>query len=652
VDEINSSAPTALAAGPRFGDEFFRALVEKGHSALVVVDADAAITYVSPTMVDLAGYSPNELIGRVGFDFVATESLAPAAEHFNRVAATPGYSETVEVRGWHKDGQKRWFEITLTNMLDDPDIRGMVATFYDVTQRRDAEARLRDAEEKFRRLVEDVPAIVYVSELGEEGVWHYVSPQVQGMLRISNEEWMDNPRAWIDAIHPDDRERVMEEEAAALDMEVGDTIASEYRIVVGNGHEFWVRDEYRLLTSPQDGPCLVRGVITDISARRHLEEQLRQSQKMDAIGQLAGGIAHDFNNLLLIVQNSALFIAADLEDDDTKKEDVEEIIKAGERAGALIRQLLTFSRKEIVRPQVIRMNEVVSDIEKLLRRTIGENFHLELKLDTNAGYVTIDRTQLEQVIVNLAVNSKDAMPRGGRIRIETRVADRSEVGSIHATTNGRSYVALSVTDTGEGMSVEVRERAFEPFFTTKPRGEGTGLGLATVFGVVQATGGGIEIDSAPGQGTTVTAYFPRGEDGLTSHGNSRAEEGYHGGAGRTVLVVEDEAAVRRLVERILVRSGFEVLVAESGMEALDIVARHDGKLDLLLTDVVMPRMSGKELVARLHGAGYQMPTLFMSGYTDQIITRDGELSGDEDLILKPFDTATLLAKISATLRAA
>ncbi|MGH2786802.1 MAG: PAS domain S-box protein [Actinomycetota bacterium] len=652
MDEIDSSAQTALAAGPRFGDEFFRALVEKGHSALVIVDPDAAITYVSPTMVDLAGYGPNELIGRVGFDFVATESLAVAAEHFNRVAATLGYSETFEVRGWHKDGQKRWFEITLTNMLDDPDIRGMVATFYDVTQRRDAEARLRDAEEKFRRLVEDVPAVVYVSELGEEGAWHYVSPQVEGMLRISNEEWMDNPRAWIDAIHPDDRQRVMEEEAAALDMEVGDTIASEYRIVVGNGHEFWVRDEYRLLTSPHDGPCLVRGVITDISARKHLEEQLRQSQKMDAIGQLAGGIAHDFNNLLLIVQNSARFIAEDLEDDDTKKEDVEEIIKAGERAGALIRQLLTFSRKEIVRPQVIRMNEVVSDIEKLLRRTIGENIHLELKLDTNAGYITIDRTQLEQVIINLAVNSKDAMPRGGRMRIETRVADRSEVGRTLTATNGRSYVALSVTDTGEGMSVEVRERAFEPFFTTKPRGQGTGLGLATVFGVVQATGGGIEIDSASGQGTTVTAYFPRGEDGLTSDGNSRAEEGYHGGAGRTVLVVEDEAAVRRLVERILVRSGFEVLVAESGMEALDMIAGHDGKLDLLLTDVVMPRMSGKELVTRLHEAGYQMPTLFMSGYTDQIITRDGELSGDEDLILKPFDTATLLAKISATLRAA
>jgi two-component system, cell cycle sensor histidine kinase and response regulator CckA len=629
--------------------ERFSALVQNGPYAVAIVNENACITYVSPSMAGLSGYAPEELVGRVGFDFVAPDDLASATDHFARALATPGHTETFEVQGIHKEGRVLWLEVALTNMLDDQHVQGVACYFHEITRRIADQELLAETEEKYRRLVEDVPAIVYVSELGEEGAWHYVSPQVEAMLGISNEEWMDNPRAWLEAIHPDDRQRVMDEEASARHMEIGGTIASEYRVVPRNGHQIWVRDEYRLLTSPQETPCLVRGVIMDISARKHLEEQLRQSQKMDAIGQLAGGIAHDFNNLLLIVQNSARFIAEDLDDTDPKKEDVDEIIKAGERAGALIRQLLTFSRKEVVNHEDIRVNEVVSDVERLLRRTIGENINLELRLDPEAGHVTIDRTQLEQVIVNLAVNAKDAMPGGGRLQIKTKLENFAEVSARHPGIGKGRYVGLSVIDTGEGMSPDVQDRAFEPFFTTKARGEGTGLGLATVFGVVQAAGGVLEIDSSPGSGTAVTAFFPRKENGYSSAKGVKAVQNGRHGRGQTILVVEDEEAVRRLVQRILDRNGYEVLVAQSGKMALELVAAHDGEVDLLLTDVVMPHMSGKELASRFGEAGYKFPTLFMSGYTDQIMTRDGRLSGDEDLILKPFDSGSLLSKIGQTL---
>jgi CheY-like chemotaxis protein len=297
----------------------------------------------------------------------------------------------------------------------------------------------------------------------------------------------------------------------------------------------------------------------------------------------------------------------------------------------------------------IRVNEVVSDVERLLRRTIGENINLELSLDPEAGHVTIDRTQLEQVIVNLAVNAKDAMPGGGRLQIKTKVENFAEVSARHPGIGRSRYVGLSVIDTGEGMSPDVQDRAFEPFFTTKARGEGTGLGLATVFGVVQGAGGVLEIDSSPGSGTAVTAFFPRKENGYSSaDGVTAVQNGRHGG-GQTILVVEDEEAVRRLVQRILDRNGYEVLVAQSGKAALELVAAHDGEIDLLLTDVVMPQMSGKELASRFGEAGYSFPTLFMSGYTDQIMSRDGQLSGDEDLILKPFDSGSLLSKIAKTL---
>lgn len=650
MDQTESNLLTAFAADDLSGcGERFRALVQNGAHAVSIVDDTARISYVSPSMAGLSGYSPEELIGRIGFDFVAADSLQMATDHFARVVTAPGQTETFEVEAIHKDGRLLWLEVALVNMLDHPDVRGVVAYLHEVTQRKVDQERLRETEEKYRRLVEDVPAIVYVSELGEEGPWHYVSPQVESMLGISNEEWMDNPSAWLEAIHPDDRPRVMEEEASAHQMGIGDTIASEYRVVPRSGNEIWVRDEYRLLTSPQDPPCLVRGVITDISARKHLEEQLRQSQKMDAIGQLAGGIAHDFNNLLLIVQNSARFIAEDLDDADPKKEDANEIIKAGERAGALIRQLLTFSRKEVVSHENIRVNEIVTDIERLLRRTIGENIHMELLLDPDAGHITIDRSQLEQVIVNLAVNAKDAMPGGGRLQIKTMVVESSELGTRHPGVGSGRYLGLSVVDTGEGMTPDVRDRAFEPFFTTKARGEGTGLGLATVFGVVQGAGGFLEIESSPGFGTSVTAFFPRKANGCPPDRDSKMVEDDRRGGGQTILVVEDEEAVRRLVQRILDRNGYEVLVAESGDAALDVVGQHAPDLDLVLTDVVMPHMSGKELATRLNDAGYKFPILFMSGYTDHILSRDGQLSGDEDLIQKPFDSASLLAKIAATL---
>jgi two-component system cell cycle sensor histidine kinase/response regulator CckA len=635
-------------------DERFRSLVQNARDGIVIADENARLTYVSPSVERLMGYSPNELLEKVGFDFVSPESIPTALDYFSRISGSPGSSETFEVQIVHKKGNRIWVEATLSNLLEDPHVNGIVTNFHDITERKLAESRLSELEQKYRSLVEDLPAVVYISQLGEEGTWDYVSPQVESMLGFSAQDWMTNPRTWFEAIHPDDRDRVMHDEARADELDAGATIVSEYRVVKPNGPEIWVRDEFRLLSAPDERPRLVRGVITDITDTKEAErlaEQLRQSQKMEAIGQLAGGVAHDFNNLLLVIQNCAQFIAEELPLGDSRRKDAEEIIEAGDRAGALIRQLLTFSRKELVNPQVLDLNEIVTNIERLLRRTIGENIDLETSLGRSLASVTMDRIQVEQVILNLAVNAKDAMPGGGRLGIQTsNVYMEGRPGAAQPDPGKGRYVCLTVADSGQGMSDEIRERVFEPFFSTKPRGEGTGLGLATVFGIVQAAGGFITVESRLDAGSTFTILLPA-TDVSSPVATGSVPQTASGGFGETILVAEDEGGVRRLVNRILTRNGYEVLIAESGPDALELARIHEGPIDLLLTDVIMPHMSGKELSARLNASGLSVPTLYMSGYTDQIMTRDGMLSGEEDFISKPFSAEELLSRIEMVLAA-
>jgi nitrogen-specific signal transduction histidine kinase/ActR/RegA family two-component response regulator len=390
--------------------------------------------------------------------------------------------------------------------------------------------------------------------------------------------------------------------------------------------------------------------IEDITERRKLEDQLRQAQKMEAVGQLAGGVAHDFNNILSVIQSYGRFVLEAIDPDDPAHTDAEEIVKAGDRATALVRQLLAFSRREISNPVMLDVNDAISGIEKLLRRTIGEDIQLTTRLSEDAPQTTIDTANFEQVIMNLALNSRDAMPNGGLLSIHT---DRIEAGgedSISPTLDPGPYTQITISDTGQGMTSEVLERIYEPFFTTKSRGRGTGLGLSTVYGIVQQAGGDISVRSQPGKGTTFTILLPACDE-LAPAGLEGDLEAVAPGRNEKVLVVEDESAVRRLVERVLRDHGYSVLVAATGSEAIDI-ARRSERIDLLVSDVVMPQMSGVTVAETVKSLHPNSTVLFMSGYPDETVAHLGILDGVEMYVQKPFTNEELLGKMRAALDSA
>jgi len=362
---------------------------------------------------------------------------------------------------------------------------------------------------------------------------------------------------------------------------------------------------------------------------------------MEAVGRLAGGIAHDFNNLLLAILGFSDLLLNDLEPDSPHRDDVTEIQKAAQRAAALTRQLLAYSRKQVLQAKVIDLNQVVSEVHKMLRRMIGEDIELITMLDPDLGKVKADPSQIEQVIINVAINARDAMPQGGRLALRT---SNVELDDTTSDLQPGSYILLSVSDTGAGMSSDIKTHMFEPFFTTKDLGKGTGLGLSTVYGIVKQSGGDIEVDSEPGRGTTFKIYFPSvSEAAMPAKLPDSASPKICGL--ETILLAEDEAGVRSLLGRVLQRNGYTVLEAENGTEALQWCARHPGAIHLLVTDLVMPRMSGRELAERITQIRPDLKVLYMSGYTDDAIIRQGILELGAAFLQKPFIPAALLERV-------
>ncbi|HKN58380.1 MAG TPA: ATP-binding protein, partial [Gemmatimonadaceae bacterium] len=383
--------------------------------------------------------------------------------------------------------------------------------------------------------------------------------------------------------------------------------------------------------------------VRDLTKQRQLEEELAQSRKMDAIGQLAGGVAHDFNNLLTVIMSYSSLLLGDIEATDPRRQDVQEISDAAERAAALTGQLLAFSRKQVMHTRPISINTVISGLEKMLRRLIGEDIELVISTGDPLHLVNADPGQLEQVVINLAVNARDAMPNGGKLRITTLNAHLPpDSRGKQAETPANGHVMLEVADTGVGMTREIQQRVFEPFFTTKVQGKGTGLGLATVYGIVKQSGGEVRLQSEPLSGTTFRIFFPS----LATAAESLpavAENQTVPRGDETVLIVEDDASLRALAARVLESSGYKVLLARNGVEALALCAGYDGRIDLVASDVVMPEMSGRPLVEKLAETRAETKVLFMSGYTDDDVMRRGVLDGRTAFIQKPF-TATQFAR--------
>jgi signal transduction histidine kinase/ActR/RegA family two-component response regulator len=420
-----------------------------------------------------------------------------------------------------------------------------------------------------------------------------------------------------------------------------------------DGTEFPV--EISLSSIETEDGILATAAVRDISDRaegereRALLEQLNQARRLESVGQLAGGIAHDFNNILGVIMNYAEFVADDLDADSQARKDVEEIRRAAERAAALTRQLLIFSRREVVKPELLYLRNVITELENLLRRALGERVELIVRFGDDPCPVEADPGQIEQVLVNLAVNARDAMPDGGRLVIEVDRTDLDEeYAYMHPDTDAGTYVRLKVSDTGVGMDEETISRAFEPFFTTKGKGEGTGLGLATVYGIVTGAGGRVDIYSEPGMGATVKIHLPASTAAPPKDAAKHEER--PAGSGEVVLVVEDEPDVRRMAERILSKGGYSVIATSGGDEALEVCGQAGQAIDLLLTDVIMPGMLGTELVEQVKALRPALPVIFMSGYSHEVLA-PGALAGngDSSFIEKPFSAGELLRAVHGLL---
>jgi len=389
--------------------------------------------------------------------------------------------------------------------------------------------------------------------------------------------------------------------------------------------------------------------IRDLTERRKLESQFRQAQKMEAVGRLAGGVAHDFNNLLMVISGYTEVLLEELPLEDPLLPKAQAIQQAADRATTLTRQLLAFSRKQLLELKVVDVNAIVSDMERLLRPLIGETIELTTRLNPNVGHTRADAGQLEQVIMNLVVNAKDAMPTGGKILIQTSQQELDPARREHSLIEPGPYVLISVSDTGGGMDKETQSRIFEPFFTTKEKGKGTGLGLSTVYGIVKQSGGYIFAHSELGHGTTFRIYLPRVEDPAEHAGPIKNPQAAMGGS-ETVLLVEDEESVRHLVRETLVSKGYHVIEADNGEAGLRVAEGHNATIDMLITDVVMPGMSGRELAHRIAAARPQIKVLYLSGYTEDAIIHEGVLEPGTAFLQKPFTLQVLSRKVRDVLR--
>ncbi|MGH9510317.1 MAG: ATP-binding protein, partial [Terriglobales bacterium] len=423
----------------------------------------------------------------------------------------------------------------------------------------------------------------------------------------------------------------------------------EYRMLAADGRTVWLRD---MVSQVDDnGTPKLRGLMVDVTQQREMEQQFRQAQKMEAVGQLAGGVAHDFNNLLMVIRGYCELMLDRLEAQSVVRTQAEGIMQAAQRASSVTRQLLAFSRKQVLSPKVLDLNDVVSDVSKMLLRLIGEDIELQVVKTSDLGRVKADPGQIEQVIVNLAVNARDAMPNGGKLTIETRNVDLDNVyARHHISVQPGPYVLLAVTDNGMGMDAETRSRVFEPFFTTKEQGKGTGLGLATVYGIVKQSGGYIWVYSEPGQGTTFKVYLPRVPDAAESEAVTRARS-QPDLASETVLLVEDEEGVRTVVRGFLEARGYHVLEAADGPEAIELARGRNGPIHLLLTDMVMPSMNGPELAERMLLVHPAIKVLYMSGYTPGGARHNHNLNLQAAFLEKPFSGETLSNKLREVLEA-
>jgi PAS domain S-box-containing protein len=608
---------------------------------IALLDEKGIHIYANSAFAKMFGFvGPDRIIGQPWRIVHAFQEINKwEAQIRAALAATGKWSSQLHLR--RPNGTQVFAEVNITQMPDG----GILYACRDLSQREEAEKARAQAEAKYRTLVEQVNAISYIAEIGISGQWHYVSPQVESILGYTPEEWLSIANTWAELIHPDDLPTVSAAEEVSAR---GEPFQAEYRIKRKDGREVWLSDTGVVVQGSNSHPVM-EGIIVDITERKVLETQLQQSRKMEAVGRLAGGIAHDFNNLLTIITGytdlalSRASVPLDL------RNDIERIENAAGRAAALVRQLLAFSRKQVLQPKTLDLNAIVVNIERLLRRLIGDHIEMTTSVQDDLGKVKADPAQIEQVIMNLVVNARDAMPDGGRILIETcNIELDSNYVLDHASVKPGRYVMLAVSDTGVGMDAGTMAHIFEPFYTTKDSGRGTGLGLSTVYGIVKQSGGYVWVYSELGKGSTFKVYLPR-VDECAEHEELKPLSISEQRGSEVILLVEDEEAVRDLVRTILGGHGYEVLVARDPAHAQSLAKHFSGEIHLLLTDVVMPGLSGRELADRIMETRPGIRVLYMSGYTENVVTSGGLLEQGLAFLQKPFSPSVLVRRIREVL---
>ncbi len=631
-------------------------VLETAEALIVTVDPQGRILRFNRACEALTGYKREEVIGKP-----LLETLVPGP--WRRVVQARFQDPTdPSLRKPHsnpwltRSGEERMIEWRCSP-VPAPDGEGflIIGAGMDVTEKLKLEQELRDTSTLLSHVLSTSPIVTYVlTPEGESSRTTWISENIQEITGYSAQEATE-PGWWEAHLHPEDREQAVGL-ARAMWSKGRRTLTHTYRFRRKDGEYMWVRDDIRILRDEKGQPVEAVGAWTDITEykraeeeRQRLEAQFRQAQKMEAVGRLAGGVAHDFNNMLTVISGYAELALQRLKPADPLYNDIREILNAAVKSGELTRQLLAFSRKQIIAPRPLDLNEHLLGTEKMLRRIVGEDIVFKMALQEGVWPVFMDPAQLDQVVANLVVNARDAMPSGGSLLLETQnVVLDEEYCRTHPGSSQGEHVLLAVTDTGCGMDRETLERAFEPFYTTKGEGKGTGLGLATVYGIMKQNKGLVQLYSEPGQGTTVKLYLPlyRGQEQVGAREKVSMEEPR---GSETVLLVEDEESLRKLARTMLQQLGYRVLEASGPGEALALCEKYEAEIHLLFTDVVMPLMNGNELSQRIRAVRPSVRALFMSGYTSNAISHHGVLAPGVALIQKPFNRQELARKVREVL---
>jgi PAS domain S-box-containing protein len=606
-------------------EEHFRSLIENALDLIAIVQTDGVVRYASPSHERILGWRPDELIGIDILSMIASEDHSAVRQALR----CEGEPIPFAYRFRHKDGTWRLVESCARDLSHLPGVGGLVVNSRDITERQRTEDRLRNANLAMRTVVEASPLAIYsVNAEGTVRSWNSAARKLFGW---KESEVLGRPLPAITAAGEPTVEwrlsQARDGRISAGPVTPGiDVVCQRF-----DGTTFDANLWSHVLRDVNGSLVGLIEIVADVSERKMLEQQVLQAQKMDAIARLAGGVAHDFNNLLTVISGYTHLLLGKLRPGDPAREDLEQVARAAERAGDLTRQLLAFSRRQLVRSSVVHIGAMIAEVEPILRRVAGEGVDLVTQVAPNLSPVCADPGQLEQVLLNLTLNARDAMPDGGALALEASAASLNEEAAALAGVQPGEYVVIRVCDTGIGMAAEVQARIFEPFFTTKEPGKGTGLGLSTSYGIIRQNNGNIRADSQPGRGTVFTVWLP-----VASSIAAANESG-----ARTILVSEDEPGVRSVLEAMLRRLGHRVLACASAEEALDTIHRHDGEIDLLVTDVQLDGANGHELAGRIRAVRPLIRVLYISGHADSAAGAQGA----DDFLEKPFTPEALATRI-------